>query len=186
MEKLLEWDHSLLHYINVLLANSWFDVFFPAITDLHKSLIFNLVAYPFFIGLFYWKFKRVGFLIFFGLLLCLGLSDISGSFIKKNVQRTRPADTTGVEVITRSPYGGYSFASNHATNMFALAMYSSSFIPPLSVPLYSMAVLVSYSRVYNGVHFPSDVLFGGLLGTLWGILISRAVKKIISRRKKPT
>ena len=176
----------LLYYINVLGSNAWFDWFFPAITDLHKTLIFNLVAYPLFLGLFYWKFKRQGFLVFFGLLLCLGFGDFFGNHaFKKNFQRARPGDNPKVEVIVRSPYGGYSFTSNHATNMFALATYSSRFIPALAVPTFTIASLVGYSRIYNGVHFPLDVVVGGLFGCLWGLLFSKGFKKIIFKRTQP-
>jgi undecaprenyl-diphosphatase len=182
MDKLIQLDHTLLFYINNLWSNSFFDALFPGITDLHKTLIFNLVMYPLFIGLFYWKYKKQGFLIFFGLILCLGFSDIFGNYaIKKNVQRPRPADTPGVEVIVRSPSGGFSFTSNHATNMFALATYTTRFIPGMW-PTYIFAALIAYSRVYNGAHFPLDVIVGGILGTLWGFLFSALLKKILKRR----
>ena len=184
MGKILEWDHALLHFINTTTANSWFDVFFPAITDLHKTLIFNLVIYPLFLGLFYWKYKKNGLVLFVGLLLCLGMTDFSGNIIKQNILRPRPGDTPGVEVTVRSPYGGYSFLSNHAANMFALATYSSFFIPVLKVPTYLAAILTSYSRVYNGVHYPTDVLAGALLGTFWALLFVSGFRKILSRMKK--
>lgn len=181
---MIEWDHLLLYYVNVATSNSLFDTFFPAITDLHKSLLFNLIAYPLFLGLFYWKHAKKSFLIFLGLLLCLGFTDFFGNkLVKKKVERPRPAETSGVIVISRTSAGGYSFTSNHAANMFALATYSSRFIPVLTAPLYTMAFLVAYSRVYNGVHFPADVIVGAILGTLWGLLFSFYMKKILNRPK---
>ena len=163
-------DRALLYLINTLGSTRWLDIFFPAITDLHKSPYFAMLVIPFFLGLFFWQHKKKGLWIFLGLILCLGVADFSGNQIKKNVQRSRPGDTAGVEVIVRSPYGGYSFASNHATNLFALATYSSYFVPQLTWPTFVLASLIAYSRVYNGVHYPSDVLFGAFLGVLIGYL----------------
>lgn len=67
-----------------------------------------------------------------------------------------------------------SFPSGHATLSFAAATAVADFNPAYALPAYGFATLVSYSRVYNGVHYPSDVLVGALLGvgigklTRWG------------------
>ena len=178
-------DHTLLYFINTFGSNQWLDIFFPAITDLHKSPYFAFIVVPFFLCLFIWKYRKYGLWIFLGLIFCLGLSDFLGGQIKKNVQRSRPGDTFGVEVIIRAPYGGYSFVSNHATNMFSLATYSSFFIPQLSLPTFALASLIAYSRVYNGVHYPSDVVGGAFLGILFGYLCSLGVNyflKVKARR----
>lgn len=172
-------DRALLYFINTLGSTPWLDSFFPAITDLHKSPYFAIIVVPLFLGLFVWKYKMRGFLIFLGLILCLGFSDFTGNLIKKNIQRPRPGDTVGVEVIVRAPYGGYSFISNHSINMFALATYSSSFIPPLILPTFALAAITAYGRVYNGVHYPSDVVFGSFLGILFGYLWSMAISHFI-------
>lgn len=163
-------DRSLLYLINTLGSTQWLDVFFPAITDLHKSPYFALVVIPLFLGLFLWHHKKKGLWLFLGLTLCLGLTDFSGAQIKKAVGRLRPGDAAGVEVTVRSPYGGFSFPSNHASNLYALATYSSFFVPQLYWPTFIIAFLVAYSRVYNGVHYPSDVFFGAFFGILIGYL----------------
>ncbi len=163
-------DRSLLYLINTLGSTHWLDLFFPAVTDLHKSPYFALLVVPLFLGLFLWHYKKKGLWIFLGLILCLGLTDFTGGQIKKAVGRPRPGDTADVGVTVRSAYGGFSFPSNHASNLFALATYSSYFVPQLSWPTFMIASLVAYSRVYNGVHYPSDVLFGAFLGILIGYL----------------
>lgn len=168
-------DRTLLYYINTLGSTPWLDPFFLSITDMHKSTYFAFIVIPFFLGLFIWKYGKRGIWIFLGLLFCLGLSDFTGSQIKKSVHRLRPGDAIGVEVTIRAPYGGYSFVSNHATNMYALATYSSFFIPPLTIPVFTIATFVAYSRIYNGVHYPSDVFFGALLGILFGYLCSQSL-----------
>ncbi|MGZ3770653.1 MAG: phosphatase PAP2 family protein, partial [Bdellovibrio sp.] len=90
-------------------------------------------------------------------------------------------ETQGLEVKVRAPFGGYSFVSNHANNMFNFATFTSSIFPPAAIPAFTMAFLVAYSRVYNGVHFPADVICGALLGILFGLVFARLCKKIIVR-----
>lgn len=185
MDFLYELDKGLLLQINRHWANSWFDVFFPAITDLHKNPWALLIIVGFFLTLFVKRFGRYGIGLFLILLLALGTTDLIGNrAFKKTVARSRPGDALSSVVIVRSPYGGYSFTSNHAANMFCLAKYVSELVPGARVLTYSFAALVSYSRVYNGVHYPSDVAGGGLLGWLIGWLYSLAGKEFFNRIRK--
>lgn len=176
---LLQIDYWIFTQINSVLCNSYFDSFFPLITDLNKSFYFKVIAVPLVAILFLWKFKRKGILIFIALLLSVGISDFAGGRIKHWPKRERPFQNSSLQVIQRSKAGGYSFYSNHSSNMFTFASFSSAFIPTLAPVFYSMAVAIAYSRVYNGVHYPSDVLAGALMGLLWGILLSRLTKKIL-------
>lgn len=185
MDFLYELDKSLLLQINRQWTTPWMDTFFPAITDLHKSPWFFWIMIPLFLGLFLWKYKKLGVVLFVGLLLALGSSDLVGNHVfKKNVARARPGDSLGEMVIVRSPYGGYSFTSNHAANMFCLAKYASEFFPQGRIVVYSAAVLISYSRVYNGVHYPSDVVGGGVLGWIMGWIYSILGKEVFNRLRK--
>ena len=75
--------------------------------------------------------------------------------------------------------------SNHAANMFALSVVLSYFYQKTSLAIYSLALLIAFSRVYVGVHFPGDVIAGAFIGyitswlalTLWVILKMRELKK---------
>lgn len=71
--------------------------------------------------------------------------------------------------------GKFGFVSSHATNSFALAVFSSLLLKSkfkfIVAAMLFWAVLVSYSRVYVGVHFPADLLGGALLGTLVGVFV---------------
>jgi undecaprenyl-diphosphatase len=97
---------------------------------------------------------------------------IGNRLFKRGIERLRPADALGEVVTVRAPYGGFSFTSNHASNMFSLAKFTAEMIPQIRLPFYMAAILVSYSRIYNGVHYPTDVLGGGLLGYLVGWFFS--------------
>jgi undecaprenyl-diphosphatase len=185
MDFLYELDKSLLLLINRQWTAPWADVFFPAITDLHKNPLFFGAVIVLLLGLFLWKYRQLGIVLFLGLLLALGTTDLVGNQVfKKNVARARPGDYLKEMVIVRSPYGGYSFTSNHAANMFCLAKYVSEFFPQGRIVTYAAAALISYSRVYNGVHYPSDVLGGGIMGWIMGWIYSTLGKELYNRLRK--
>jgi len=169
MEFIIAADHRLFEFLNSTLTHPWLDVFFPFITDLHKSPFFQWTVCPaIFFSLFYY-YRKKSWLIFLSLVVCISLTDFIGSqLIKNNVNRLRPGDNPTVISAIKSPYGGTSFISNHSANMFAFASFISVFIPPLKLFFYSIAFIIAYSRIYVGVHFPLDVIIGGLFGLLMG------------------
>lgn len=125
--------------------------------------------------------------MFMSLILALSVSDLIGNHLFKKVfERKRPGDVSNNSVIVRSPYGGYSFVSNHATNMFCIAKFSGDLVPQLRLPLYAAAFVAGYSRIYNGVHYPTDVFAGALLGYVIGLIFNRLCKLILLRfSRKP-
>jgi membrane-associated phospholipid phosphatase len=71
-----------------------------------------------------------------------------------------------------------SFPSGHAASAAAFAVAVGDQLPALRLPLRAAASIVAFSRVYTGVHYPSDVLVGATMGTLLGRLASRAVLRL--------
>lgn len=160
-------DFGLFTYINGHLSNSVFDAFFPFVTDLHKNIYFIGIVYPLILIALVKQYSKKGFLIFFVCILNLATIDLVGNHgFKKTIQRPRPGDTPAIHAVVRSPYGGYSFVSNHAANIFGFALFMGFFLPWLRYVFFTIAFLIGFSRVYNGVHFPSDVVCGALLGML--------------------
>lgn len=181
MSPIQSFDQTLFQFINRDLSNSFFDILFPAITDLHKTIGFKLVFVPLLlVGLLY-LYRMRGLFIIIGLAFSLSLADKIGSMGKNFWHRARPFQNIELDVIQRSGAGHFSFPSNHAANMFCMAFFLLYFFPKQKWIFFTIAILVSFSRIYNGVHYPIDVLAGGALGSFIGILGAEVTKQIIAK-----
>ena len=121
---------------------------------------------------------REGLLVLGCLALVVLLSDqISSSFLKPLFKRHRPTHHTDfkdiVDIVNDYRGGQYGFISGHATNSFGLAVFFILIFKNKLVTgiMLFWAALSSYSRIYIGVHFISDILAGLLLGSLVGFLV---------------
>ena len=102
-----------------------------------------------------------------------------GQVIKKAIARPRPFETFP-EIIQKSPASGFSFVSNHAANMVGLAFFLSYFYPRWKIFWWGIALIVALSRMYNGVHYLSDVISGALIG----LSVSWTITRWLDRREK--
>jgi len=80
-------------------------------------------------------------------------------------------------------YGSFSFPSNHASNVFALAAYFSYNYRRLALPCFVAAFLVGYSRIYLGAHYPMDVLAGAAWGVFVGFFAAVVAERLIRARR---
>lgn len=186
-------DHQIFHFINRDISNPFFDLMLPMMTDLHKDPIFWLMVFSWItIQIFLPayldrpRFKEIakarskrwasGVLI---LALSMGLADfIAYRGVKVWVQRDRP-EAAGLEPVLRThSHSGWSFPSNHAANNFALARTVQVLAPPYAVAAYTFAAVVAISRVYVGVHFPTDIAVGGLIGWLAATLVLLLARRV--------
>lgn len=183
---MIEWlsnlEKSILYWINQTTSNSTFDGLFPFYTDMHKLKWFIIPAVLLILFYYIKQYRRAGVTYFVFLLLTLSISDFTGKIVKDSFDRPRPFTVKESGIVQKSPAGeGHSFYSNHTSNMFAFATYSSAFFPGGKAVFFAFAVLTGYSRMYNGVHYPSDVLAGAIAGILIGWLISKLARKVVYR-----
>ncbi len=172
MEQILEWDKALLLFING--QNSpFFDNFFWLASSKEAWI-------PFYLTLLYILTRRapkMALVFTTTIILTIVLSDqISSTFFKNFFQRLRPSHEPSLEEIVRVLFnyrgGQYGFVSSHAANTIGLATLLALIFKnkALTITLISWAVIVSYSRIYLGVHYPTDVIVGGLVGFLSALL----------------
>ena len=178
-------DLWLFKIINQSLTNPFFDWLFPAITDLHKNKYFAITVIIILLASLIYKFKKLAPFYFLFFILVVSFSDFSGSKVKRIFNRPRPFQNIETAAIQRSPATeNTSFYSNHASNNFTFATLAGFIFPQAKITLLAVATLISYSRVYNGVHYPSDVFTGALVGIFWGLLFHFLLNLILKKVKK--
>ncbi len=178
MEFLLSLDKAIFYFFNHSIAIGLLDKFFVLITTqtnwyiAYAVLIFFLIA----------KFKSKGLYLVILIAITILIADqLSSKVIKKAIGRVRPCrEISDVRLLV--PCGaGKSFPSSHAVNNFALAFVLAYFFRNYRFHLFLLAFLIAISRVYVGVHYPSDVIFGAILGLLVGYSIVFLHRKVIFR-----
>src|SRR6185312_13444503 len=91
--------------------------------------------------------------------------------LKRTIVRGRPAGTCDLEATIPEP-DRFSFPSGHATASMAVALAYGAAFPAFAAPLLLLAILVGFSRIRLGVHYPSDVLAGQLIAAITATLLS--------------
>ncbi|MBS1615686.1 MAG: phosphatase PAP2 family protein [Bacteroidetes bacterium] len=168
-------DFQLWHYLHVLWRSPVLDALMPFARNQFTwapLYLFLLVFMP-------WNFGKRGWLWCLGFFLCFVVADsVCGSVLKPWIQRVRPCNDprfSGLVHLLVPRSSGWSFPSNHAANHFALGSFMAITLGvrlrwfwPLPI---AWALLVSYAQVYVGVHWPGDVIVGGIIGSAIGLLM---------------
>jgi undecaprenyl-diphosphatase len=168
LESLIAWDKELFSVINTQWCNAFLDVVLPYWRT--KTTWIPLYILLFLIIGKDRGFKVIWVLIVLGLTIALA-DQVSSEWVKKIVERVRPCNDSSLPNVRTLIHcgGGFSFTSSHATNHFALVMqlfliFRMNWKTRYFVALFIWAALIAYAQVYVGVHYPLDVLAGGLLG----------------------
>ena len=184
METLKAWDTALFLWLNSLHA-SWADRPFALITATATWLPFYALIVAYLLYRFAWR-RTLMYLAAIALLITAADQFASG-LMKPTIKRLRPCYEPNIKASVHTPVGcggDYGFISSHAANTFALAMFLTLLVQPFPEHkkvkwlMLAWATVVSYSRIYVGVHYPADLLGGALVGVLFAWLLWRGLQKL--------
>ena len=177
LDLLYQLDVNVFYFINHTLANPVFDKFFPFITEVKNWYIAYIILFLILVI----KGGRIGRIAAIGSLLLITASDqFSSFFIKHLVERIRPCNALPDVRLLVGATQSYSFPSSHAVNNFAAATYFYKIFPKYKWPLFIVAFLLAFSRPYVGVHYPSDIIGGAIIGIGIGYLFAKIIIKVDS------
>lgn len=179
MDKLLKFDGNVLLWIQENIRNPVLDCIMKCFTRLGNG---DLVWISFIvIMLLFKKTRRTGLITMFSM---LGSLVVINLLIKNMVARTRPYDV--VDGLTRiiGIQKDFSFPSGHAGHSFAAAIVIFVLMPrKYGISALIIATLISFSRLYVGVHYPSDVIAGAVIGTFVALITLAVAKKMQDRKQ---
>ena len=179
IEKILDLDSYLFLFLNNL-GSQYYDNFWIFLSRTEANVMVYLViliAYLYSIN----NKKRTKILLrlIITIAILITISDQTSNLFKDSFQRLRPCYneliSDSLRLLKESCGGRYGFFSAHASNSFSLAIFfglllrSSNRLLILLFAIY--AFLISYSRIYLGVHYPIDILAGTIFGTINAIVL---------------
>ena len=188
MDFLQSIDEKLLLFINSM-NNQYLDWLMHQISE----TLFWLPLYIILIFLLYKQFGKKSIVVMLFAIIVIAVCDqVASHLIKENVQRLRPSHQPGLENLLHyvNGYrgGDYGFVSSHAANSFGLSAFLFFIFKDkqkwMSFFMIFVACIISYSRIYLGVHYPSDVIVGGIIGIIIGLSINSFFTGFIAKKIK--
>jgi len=167
-------------FVNQSMHNTFFNVVMPLISNSGEDGLIWLIA-ALILYLSGPKTRRASFLM----LVAIFISFVVGEEVLKHIfQRPRPfLSLEGVNLLITPP-GSFSFPSGHAANAFAASLVVARKVPRLAWPVLLLTVIMAFSRVYVGVHYPLDILGGALLGALCAKFVLGLEKSVYRSSRK--
>ena len=189
METFLRFDTDLFLFFNGLHA-SWAD----RMVYLISQVWFWIPLYLLVVFLIFKQYKKQAWKVVLVFILTITLSDQTCNLVKNSVCRYRPSHTMAIAEqihLVQKPdgklyYGGqYGFPSAHASNSMALAFLVIFFLSKgekwVIVLALCLSLLLAYTRLYLGVHYPIDILCGFVIGSCYAFLLTFLYRKWLSK-----
>jgi undecaprenyl-diphosphatase len=169
LDALLGWDERIFRLLNGNWLNPILDRLLPFATDAGNFILPFVVAAI--VIVLVGRVRGLRFLVL--AVVSVVVADAIGTHIfKYSFLRARPCITLGDVRLLVGCTNLPSFPSNHAVNASVIATLTSLYMPRLWLPATALAILIGYSRVYVGVHYPLDVLAGIVLGIVVAVACS--------------
>lgn len=168
-------DRSLFFFLNLALANSFFDYLMVLITDKHTWYLPGAILFTWLV----WRGGKAGRIMALLVIVGIVLSDqISAGILKPLTEQFRPCkELEGFRLLVHCG-SRYGFPSSHAANAAVIATLMSYAYRRWTAFWVIITFLIGFSRIYVGVHYPSDVAGGWVLGIALGLALIPLFEKL--------
>lgn len=184
MDAIAQFDTQVFFFLNGL-HTTWLDPIMYYLTN-------TLTSLPVYILIIYLLFKKFSSKIWIPLICiiaCIALTDqITSGIMKPAFERLRPTHEPlfkdKIHTVNNYTGGKFGFASSHAANTFGITMLTFLLLRKDNRYigwLFLWAAVISYTRIYLGVHYPGDVLAGAVIGLIGGLIIYKVFKSVGQR-----